>query len=30
MGIEVFHAPGILEAIIELFKNITGIEPIPD
>ena len=29
MGIEVFHAPGILESIIELFKNITGIEPIP-
>lgn len=30
MGIEVFHAPGILEAIIERFKNITGIEPIAD
>jgi hypothetical protein len=30
MGIEVFHATGILESIIVLFKNITGIEPIPD
>ena len=29
-GVSVWHTPGILEAIIEHFKNITGVEPIPN
>lgn len=30
IGMGVWHTPGILEAVIERFKNITGIEPIPN